>query len=162
MSTFLPDPASNPELFDGVLPRRVMAFLFDMVMIGGAVFVATLVGGILGFFTLGIAWLALLVVIPVLVVGYYASSLGSPARATPGMQVMDIVLTPTRGQPLDGPVAIVHTVLFWVTIWISWPVSLAFALFTQRQQMVHDLIAGTLMVRRSPMVRHWQGVRQVA
>ena len=31
----------------------------------------------------------------------------------------------------------------------------AVALFTPRQQMVHDLVTGTLMLRRSPMVRHW-------
>jgi len=38
-----------------------------------------------------------------------------------------------------------------VSIWISWPISLLFALITPRQQMVHDLIAGTLMVRRSAL-----------
>lgn len=160
MSTNLPDPATNPELFEGVLVRRVMAFFVDIVIIGIAVGAVTLVGLILGFLTLGLGWLATLVVVPLIVVGYYAVTLGSPARATVGMQMMDLVLTPTRGQPLNGPMAFIHTLLFWVTWWISWPVSLLFALFTPRQQMVHDLIAGTLMLRRSPMVRHWAGMRQ--
>jgi uncharacterized RDD family membrane protein YckC len=43
-------------------------------------------------------------------------------------------------------------------VWVAWPISLAFALFTPRRQMVQDLVTGTLMLRRSPMVRHWQSV----
>jgi len=88
--------------------------------------------------------------------------LGSSRRATIGMQFMDIVLTPTRGQPLDGWMAILHAGLFWLTFWISWPVSLLFVLFTPRRQMIHDLVVGTLMVRRSPMTRHWQSARSEA
>jgi hypothetical protein len=30
------------------------------------------------------------------------------------------------------------------------------ALLTPRREMVQDLITGTLMLRRSPMERHWQ------
>jgi uncharacterized RDD family membrane protein YckC len=71
---------------------------------------------------------------------------------------MDLVLTPTRGAPLDGWAILIHPIAFWVTVWISWPLSLAFALFTRRQQMVHDLVAGTLMVRHSPMRRHWRAM----
>jgi uncharacterized RDD family membrane protein YckC len=160
MSDNLPDPATNPELYEGVLTRRVLAFLVDMVIVGIALGVATIVGGIIGFLTFGIGWLVTLVVLPVIVIGYYAVTLGSPARATIGMQMMDIVLTPTRGQPLDGPVAFVHTLLFWITAWIAWPISLIVALFTPRRQMVHDYLAGTLMLRRSPMVRHWYTLRQ--
>lgn len=155
----LPDPATAPELFEGVLPRRVIAFFIDMVLIGVLTLALGIVGFIAGFLTFGLAWLALVVVLPLAILAYYAMTLGSSRRATIGMQMMDIVLTPTRGAPLDGWLAVIHAVLFWVTVWISWPVSLAVALFTPRQQMVHDLIAGTLMVRRSPMERHWERVR---
>jgi len=159
---YLPDPASAPELFEGVLTRRVVAYLIDLMIMGALVLVVTAIGGILGFLTLGLAWLALIVVIPGVIVLYYAATLGSTRRATIGMQMMDIVLTPTRGQPLDGWMAILHALLFWVSFWISWPISLLFALFTPRRQMIHDLIVGSLMVRRSPMVRHWGGTRSAA
>jgi uncharacterized RDD family membrane protein YckC len=156
---YLPDPASAPELFDGLLTRRVGAFVIDTVLIGGIVTAITIVGGILGFLTLGLAWLSLVFVVPASIVLYYAVTLGSARRATVGMQMTDLVLTPTRGQPLDGWVAVVHALLFWVTVWISWPISLLFVLFTPRRQMIHDLILGTLMIRRSPMLRHWQRMR---
>ncbi|KQN72558.1 RDD family protein [Devosia sp. Leaf64] len=159
---YLPDPANAPELFEGVLTRRVMAYFIDLMIMGALVLAALMIGGVLGFFTLGLAWIALPAVIPGAIVLYYAATLGSSRRATVGMQMMDIVLTPTRGQPLDGWMAIFHALLFWVSFWISWPISLLFALFTPRRQMIHDLIVGTLMVRRSPMVRHWGGARSAA
>jgi len=155
----LPNPASAPELFDGLLTRRATAYLIDLVLIGMLTLALGLVGVILGFFTFGLAWMSLVLVVPAAVVIYYAATLGSPRRATVGMQMMDIVLTPTRGQPLDGWMAIFHALLFWLTFWICWPVTLLFALFTPRRQMIHDLIMGTLMVRRSPMTRHWQRMR---
>lgn len=156
----LPDPATAPELFDGLLTRRATAYLVDVVLMSVIVFAITLVGAILGFFTFGLAWVSLVFAVPAAIILYYAATLGSPRRATVGMQMMDIVLTPTRGQPLDGWMAVLHALVFWITIWICWPVTLLFALFTPRRQMIHDLIMGTLMVRRSPMLRHWQRMRR--
>ena len=155
----LPDPVTAPELFEGVLTRRVLAFVIDLFIMGVMILVFALIGLIAGFLTFGLAWVALVFVVPATILLYYGATLGSPKRATVGMQMMDIVLTPTRGQPLDGWMAIIHAAVFWLTTWISWPLSLLFALFTPRRQMIHDLITGTLMVRRSPMVRHWQQAR---
>lgn len=153
---YLPDPSTAPELFEEILTRRVVAYLIDLVLIGGITIGLSVIALILGLFTFGLSLLSLAFVVPAAVVIYYAFTLGSPRRATVGMQVMDIVLTPTRGQPLDGWMAIFHAALFWLTFWISWPVTILFALFTPRRQMIHDLIMGTLMVRRSPMMRHWR------
>ncbi|MBL8599114.1 MAG: RDD family protein [Devosia sp.] len=155
----LPDPSTAPQLFDGVLQRRVIAFFIDTVILAVIATVILLVGAIAGIFTLGLAWLSLPFVIPLAILGYYAMTLGSPMRATVGMSMMDIVLVPARGYPLDGWKILIHPLVFWITVWVAWPVSLFVALFTPRQQMVQDLVTGTLMLRRSPMVRHWAGVR---
>ncbi len=152
----LPDPTSSPELFDGLLTRRTIAFLIDLVAMGTLIIGFTLLGLIAGFLTFGLAWLGLFIVVPASIVFYYAVTLGSARRATIGMQLMDLVLTPVRGQPLDGWMALIHAGVFWLTAWISLPLSLLFTLFTPRRQMLHDLVTGTLMVRRSPMIRHWQ------
>jgi uncharacterized RDD family membrane protein YckC len=156
--TDLPDPSRNPELFETLLPRRVAAYLIDGAALVIITVVLSLIGLVAGFFTMGAGWLALLVIIPLAILFYYATTLGSPSRATLGMSAMDIVLTPARGRPLDGWRILIHPIVFWITIGVCWPVSLAFALFTPRRQMLHDLIAGVLMVRRSPMERHWRGI----
>jgi uncharacterized RDD family membrane protein YckC len=163
MSTYerpsLPDPQTAPELFDGVLMRRVFAYLIDVAILVSICAVVGMVSVILGFFTFGIPWLLLPILIPLIILGYYAATLGSPMRATIGMAMFDIVLTPTRGRPLDGWAILIHPIVFWITVWVAWPISLAVALFTPRQQMVQDLVTGTLMLRRSPMARHWASVR---
>ena len=152
----LPDPATAPELFEGLLSRRVFAHLIDLVLIGMLALAFSIAGLIQGLLTFGLGLVTLVFVVPAALVAYYGLTLGSHRRATVGMRMMDIVLTPTRGQALDGWMAIFHAALFWVTFWISWPIALLFALFTPRRQMIHDLIMGTLMVRRSPMIRHWR------
>ena len=158
----LPDPVSNPELFDGLLARRSVAHMIDLAILGVMVFAVSIVGLALGILTLGLGLILLPVAIAVAVLGYYAATLGSPKRATIGMQAMDIVLTPARGAPLDGWAILIHPIVFWVTVWISWPFTIVFALFTPRRQLMHDLIAGTLMVRRSPMEQHWRSMRVTA
>lgn len=154
--SYLPDPQSHPELFQGVLARRAVAWLIDLVVLGMLVLALLLGGLVFGVVTLGLGFLALPIAVPVAVLAYYALTLGSAMRATLGMRAMDIVLTPARGRPLDGWAILIHPLVFWVTVWISWPITVAIALFTPRRQLVHDLIAGTLMVRRSPMERRFR------
>lgn len=155
MNDMLPDPGTAPELFEGVLMRRVIAFFIDAAILTLVVGAAALVGTILGVFTLGLGFLAMPLVLLGSVVLYYGGTLGSSRRATIGMQVMDIVLTPTRNAPLDGWKAFAHPLIFWISCWVLAPLLLLVALFTPRRQLLHDLILGTLMVRRSPMERHW-------
>lgn len=153
----LPDPATAPQLFEGLLTRRAIAHVIDLVILGAIVFAVLIVFGIGGILTLGLGWLLLPIALPFAILAYYAVTLGGPNRATVGMAMTDIVLTPIRA-PLDGFAILIHPIVFWVTIWVCWPFSLAFALFTPRRQMLHDLVTGTLMVRRSPMQRHWSAV----
>ena len=112
MSNALPDPATAPDLFQGVLTRRVAAFVIDVLILGILATLLTLIGGVLGFFTFGVGWLATLIIVPLVILGYYAATLGSRTRATIGMQMMDIVLTPTRGRPLDGWAILIHPLIF--------------------------------------------------
>lgn len=153
----LPNPAESPELFENLLTRRVLAFLIDCLVMGMLIVAAYIVATFFGIITLGLGFLAFPLVIPVVFVAYYAVTLGSPSRATLGMRAMDIVLTPTRGTTLDGWMAMLHVLVFWITCALLTPFILAVGLITNRRQLLHDLIVGVLMVRRSPMERHWAG-----
>ena len=150
MNVNLPDPDSAPELFEGVLKRRILAYFIDAVIIGVIASVVTLIIFIAGIATFGITWLTLPIIMPFSILLYYATTLGSHRRATLGMQMFDIVLTPTKGAPMDGWKALVHPVVFWITIWAFAPL-LFIGLFTRRRQLAHDFLTSTLMVRRSPM-----------
>lgn len=152
----LPDPQTAPELFDSILKRRVFAYLIDLAILGVMVTLIAIIGTVLGVITFGASFFALIFVVPLSIVAYYAMTLGSEKRATIGMGMMDLVLTPVRGGPLNGWRAFAHPLVFWLTVWILPPLSYLVALFTPRRQMIHDLILGVLMVRRSPMEAHWE------
>lgn len=158
MSTPLPDPKSSPELFETLLTRRVIAYFIDLAIILALMAGVILAGLVVGLLTLGLAFVGIPIALPIALVTYYAVTLGSFRRATVGMQLMDIVLTPTRGATLDGWRAFFHPLLFWITCWILPPFSYFVALFTPRRQLIHDLVLGTLMVRKSPMERHWRSM----
>ena len=155
----LPDPETAPELFRGVIGRRALALLLDIAIMASVIGMFLVGGLIFSVLTLGLGLIILPFIVPVVIAGYYILTLGSPMRATIGMKVFDLVLTPAAGAPLDGPRILVHPIIFWITVWFAWPISLAFAFFTPRREMVHDYLTSTLMVRRSPMVRHWQRAR---
>lgn len=148
-SRTLPDPETAPDLFEGLLTRRVIAYLIDVALIGVIALALALVGIVMGFLTFGLAWLSMPLVLPVSVIGYYVLTLGLSHRTTIGMWLTGIALVPARPGAIDGWKILIHPVLFWISIWICWPVSLAVVLFTPRRQMLHDLVLGTLMVRRS-------------
>jgi uncharacterized RDD family membrane protein YckC len=155
MSDHLPDPDTAPELFEGVLSRRVLAWLVDTVVISAIAAGMLVAGLVIGIVTLGLGLIVLPFIVPFAILAYYAMTLGSPARSTIGMRLFDLVLTPARGKPLDGWAILIHPIIFWLTIWFAW-VAVLLPLFTPRRQMLHDLITGTLMLRRSPMERFWR------
>src|ERR1700742_3882191 len=85
------DPWLQPELFRGVLTRRVFALLIDLVVLSIPVILACLFIAIFGVVTLGLGWVLFWLVSPASVIWalvYYGSSLGGPHSATVGMRVM--------------------------------------------------------------------------
>src|SRR5262249_47418680 len=87
------DPAANPELFEGVLARRCIAFVIDVIIIAIPVLFAAVFIFIFGLITLGLGWVLFWLLSPATVIWaicYYGLTFGSPASATIGMRVMDI------------------------------------------------------------------------
>src|SRR3979409_1686835 len=70
-ATFQPhpfDPWTQPELFRGVLTRRVFAFLIDLVVLSIPVILAYVFIAVFGLITLGLGWLLFWLVWPAPVV----------------------------------------------------------------------------------------------
>src|SRR5438105_15590313 len=82
------DPAANPELFEGVVARRIVAFLIDflilsipVVFVSMFIFVAGIVTFGLGFLLYGLLWPGLVV----WAIVYYGLTLAGAASSTIGM-----------------------------------------------------------------------------
>ena len=143
------DPAANPELFEGVLARRCIAFLIDLTIITVPVLFAALFILIFGLVTLGLGWLLYGLLWPAAVIWavvYYGMTLGSPASATIGMRVMEIEMRTWYGAPCYFVLGAVQAVVYWVTISFLTPLILLVAFFNERRRLLHDMLVGTIVI----------------
>ena len=83
---FAYDSRSAPELFDGVLSKRIVAFIVDAIIIVALMIPAVLVLTVVGFVTLGLAWLLFPALFAIVALGYVALTLGGRNSATVGMR----------------------------------------------------------------------------
>jgi len=162
------DPVANPELFEGVLARRCIAFVIDVVIIAIPVVFAAAFIFIVGLVTLGLGWFLYWILSPATVIWaicYYGLTFGSPASATIGMRVMDIEMRTWYGAPAYFVLGAVHAIVYWITISFLTPLILLVALFNQRRRLLHDMLVGTIVIntraraealRRAP--RQQQGI----
>jgi uncharacterized RDD family membrane protein YckC len=141
------DPVVRPERYEGVRTRRIFAFVVDAALILFLMAAAYFAIGVLGIFTLGLLWLLLPAVWPVVAILYSVLTLGGRNSATPGMRFMGIEIRNVRGERIDYGIALLHVLGFWFSVAILTPLVLLVALFTERKQLLHDLILGTVAVR---------------
>jgi uncharacterized RDD family membrane protein YckC len=146
------DPDLQPELFRGVLTRRVFAFLIDLVVLSVPVILGYIFIAVFGLVTLGLGWALFWLAWPASIVWaivYYGASLGGPHSATVGMRVLDLELRTGYGAPGYFVLGATHAVLFWVTISFLSPLVLLVGLFNGRRRLLHDVILGTLVINSS-------------
>lgn len=141
------DPGVHPERYDGVRTRRIFAFLIDAAVILLLMVVAYVFIAVFGIFTLGLLWFLLPAVWPVVAILYSVLTLGGERSATPGMRFTGIEIRTVRGEPVYYGLALLHVLGFWVSVAVLTPLVLLVALFTQRKQLLHDLVLGTVAVR---------------
>jgi uncharacterized RDD family membrane protein YckC len=147
------DPRTQPELFRGVLTRRVFAFLIDLVVLAIPVVLAVMFIAVFGLVTLGLGWLLFWLVKPALilcwVIIYYGASIGGPHSATLGMRLMDLELRTWYGAPGYFVLGAAHAVLFWITVSFLTPFIVLVGLFNGRGQLLHDFLLGTVVINSS-------------
>ena len=146
------DPWLQPELFRGVLTRRVIAFLIDLIVLSIPVVLAVLFIAVFGIVTLGLGWMLFWLVSPASIIWallYYGASLGGPHSATLGMRVMDLELRTWYGAPGYFLLGAMHAVLFWISISVLSPLVLLVGLFNGRRRLLHDIVLGTVVINNS-------------
>jgi len=156
------DPWLQPELFRGVLTRRVFAFLIDIVVLAIPVILACLFIVVFGVVTLGLGWALFWLVSPASVIWaliYYGASLGGPHSATLGMRVMDLELRTWYGAPSYFVLGAMHAVLFWISVSVLSPLVLLVGLFNGRRRLLHDVLLGTVVINSSVLTQVAQSAR---
>jgi uncharacterized RDD family membrane protein YckC len=146
------DPAANPELFEGVVARRIVAFLIDFLILSAPVVFVSMFIFVVGIVTFGLGFLLYGLLWPGMVVWaivYYGMTLGSAASATIGMRIMDIEMRTWYGAPAYFVLGAVHAVVFWITVSAITPLVLIVCLFNERRRCLHDFLVGTVIINNA-------------
>ena len=157
------DPRANPELFEGVLARRCMAFLIDLVILAVPVLFVAIFIFFFGLVTLGLGWALYALFSPATVIWaivYYGMTFGGPASATVGMRVMEIEMRTWYGAPAYFVLGAVHAVVYWLTVSFLTPFILLVAFFNDRRRLLHDMLVGTIVINNAARAQSLrQGIR---
>src|SRR5271169_1302527 len=152
------DPATNPELFEGVLARRIVAFATDVIVIAIPLAIAAVFIFVIGLITLGLGWALFWLLSPASVVWalfYYGMS-------TLGMRTMGIEIRTWYGAPAYFVLGAVHAIVYWISVSVLSPFVLLVGFFNARRRLLHDMIVGTVVINSAAraaslqprMVRH--------
>lgn len=150
------DPLANPELFEGVLARRFVAFIIDLViltipvvLVAVFIFVTGIVTFGLGFLLYGLLWPAMVI----WALAYYGWSFGRPESATIGMRIMDLEMRTWYGAPAYFLLGAVHAVVFWIAVSSLTPLILLVGLLNERRRLLHDILVGTVVINNPVRAR---------
>jgi uncharacterized RDD family membrane protein YckC len=110
-------------LFEGILARRMVAFLIDFIILAAPVAFLAMFIFVIGIVTFGLGFGFYALLWPAMIIwalAYFGLTLGSPASATIGMRVMEIELRTWYGSPAYFVLGAVHAVVFWIlSSWLS-------------------------------------------
>jgi len=143
------DPAANPELFEGVLARRLVAFFIDLVIIVIPLILASIFILLFGLVTFGLGWLLFWLLSPASVIwalAYYGATMGSAASATIGMRAMELEIRTWYGAPAYFLLGAVHAIVYWVSVSFLTPFIVLVGLFNARRRLLHDMAVGTVVI----------------
>jgi uncharacterized RDD family membrane protein YckC len=154
------DPITNPELFEGVLARRVVAFFIDLIILSVPVVFLAIFIFIFGIVTFGLGWALYWLLSPATVIWallYYGLTFGSPHSATIGMRLMDLEMRTWYGAPAYFVLGAMHALLFWVTVSVFTPLILLVGFFNERRRLLHDILLGTVVINNASRAQALRG-----
>lgn len=146
------DPATSPDLFEGVLARRVVAFAIDFLIVAIPILLAAMFIFAFGLVTLGLGWALYWILSPASVLwalAYFGVTLGGPHSATVGMRMMDLEMRTWYGEPAYFVLGAVHVIAFWLTVSFFTPFVLLVCFFNLRRRLLHDILIGTVIINNA-------------
>lgn len=136
-----PDPLSQAELFEGIILKRVLAYLIDVaVLLGVTGFMWLLV-----VLTLGLLGGLAAILTPLIPLAYHTLLVGGRDSATLGMRILGIHVRRVDGSAPDYPQAALLTLLFYASMALTGLLLVA-AFFNERGRCLHDYLSGTVTV----------------
>lgn len=143
-----PAPSSVPDLYRGLVIRRSLAYLVDVLIIAMLGFCLGLALWLIGILSFGLLTPLAVVAMALWPLAYHSFFIASRG-ATPGMGLFDLELRDWSGSAVVPLQAVLVVVLFYVTVSLTAWLVLIVVLLNDRNRALHDILAGTVMVRRT-------------
>ncbi len=139
----------GPARLRGVLWRRVTAYLVDAVIIAVLYGLAFVLLSPLWLISLGALSAPLLAALSLVPLAYHTLLIGGTRSATFGQRLFGLEVRSIDGGSPSYFQALVQTALFYVTVGLTTCLILLVACFNRRRRTLHDMLAGTLTLRRA-------------
>lgn len=143
------DPVTQPEYFEGVLSRRIVAFLIDACIVLAPMAIVALFMLVFTVVTLGFGAFVFALLGPLTILWailYVGITLGSPHSATYGMRAMGIQMRTWYGAPMYFVLGAIHALFFWVLTSALTPLVLLVTLLNNRRRTLHDFLTGAVVI----------------
>ncbi|MEK9679785.1 MAG: RDD family protein [Rhodospirillaceae bacterium] len=143
------DPLRHPELYEGLIFRRGMAYLMDVVIVACLVGIVSVASLILGVMTFGLSFGVTGLLLQLIPFAYYAMIIGGPRHATMGMRTMNLkVRIWSSGISPELPQALILNLLFYASIALTAWLIVLVAFFSDSRRCLHDYFSGTVAVNK--------------
>ena len=139
-----------PSAAEGVLRRRFVAYLVDLLIIFAWMALLSIVIGIFGIITLGLGWALYAALVPGTAILYSAVTVGGSKQSTIGMRMMGLRVMRLSGGRVDWVSAGVHALLFYLaaSTFLLWVLDIIIGIARDDRRMGHDLLVGLMVARR--------------
>lgn len=154
----MPDPAAVPEAYEGVRLRRILAYLVDLCCIGLIAIFVWIIFAVLWVLSFGLLGPVLWFLFGLIPLAYHTLLLSGHWSATIGMRLFDVELRSVTGERPGFLQALAQTALFYITVGATGSLILLVALLNRHKRTLHDLLTGTVVVRRFPVA--WAAAHQ--
>lgn len=145
----VPDPVRDPQFYDGVIVRRLVAFLIDAMITLALVFVVIFFGFLFTVVTAGFG--GPLSFLATVATGFtYRWLMLSQRSATLGMVLTGIEVRDAEGSRLNSAMAFLHTAAYHVTVMFP-PLAIVgwiLMVMSPYGRALHDLPLGTVVINR--------------
>jgi len=138
--------AIDPARLEGVLPRRVFAFLIDALIIFAAWSLCWIFSAALALITFGLLSGGFLL-LPVIAPLYHTLTIGL-SGATWGQRLLGLEVCDLLRRPPSLLQAIVQTAAFYLTVFPTGGLILLAVFFIDRRRTLHDWLSGLQVLRR--------------
>ena len=133
-------------VFERVRIRRILAYLVDLFLLSLVAFAVWFAGGLVVLLSFGLATPLVVGIGALVPLIYHTLFLSMEGNATPGMRALGLRLSTVTGAAPEPQQALLHTVLFYVSVSVTNGLILLVSLFSEQKRCLHDMLCGTVVV----------------